>query len=176
MKKFLILLILNITLFAYDKLVVATQASIYPKIILLDTKFQDKLIDGRVVITIVYQSGNEDEAIDYREFIKAKFGNDIKGRELVVEVVSYAKFNDSIKSTALILLNKDTDKCNKIVDYAIKHNIILFSYDYSLFKHGALFFATIEDKTNIYLNKEKLKNYKINFRDVLYQITKEYSE
>ncbi len=66
MKKilFLYLTLLNIAFgYNYDDLVLKAQASIFPKIILLDKKIEDKKIDGKIVNTIVYDKTDYDTAI-----------------------------------------------------------------------------------------------------------------
>ena len=66
MKKilFLYLTLINVAFgYHYDDIVLKAQASIFPKIILLDKKIQNKLIDGKIVYTIVYNKSDYNTAL-----------------------------------------------------------------------------------------------------------------
>ena len=57
MKKIILLFFILITwvqAYNYDEVLLKTQASIFPKIMLLNKKVEDKLVDVKIIYTIVY--------------------------------------------------------------------------------------------------------------------------
>ena len=85
----------------------------FPKIILLDNNFEDKLLENSVVLTILY------EEIDYSvvEILKAKIEREdksLKDYNLKVNSSKYSEFNRNKLSTAYILLLGKDEKILEI--------------------------------------------------------------
>ena len=82
-KKIFFIIFLQFSLFAnsvYNINFLDFQAKVFPKIILLDNNFEDKLLENSVVLTILY------EEIDYRvvEILKDRYELDYKINEILI--------------------------------------------------------------------------------------------
>lgn len=105
-KKIFFIIFLQFSLFAnsvYNINFLDFQAKVFPKIILLDNNFEDKLLENSVVLTILY------EEIDYSvvEILKDKIEKEyksLKDYNLKVNSLKYSEFNRNKLSTAYILL------------------------------------------------------------------------
>lgn len=175
MKRILLLLtFFQIFLFGYeyDELTLKAQATVFPKLILLDQDISKKLVDDKVVFSIVYQDGDQIEAQKVKSFIDKQFGGTLGAYKLKVIIESYEKVQKSNKSTAYYILNSEDSEMQKVAQIGIDHNLIVYTYDKYNFQNSILISLAIKDSTIIYLNKEMLKSYKINFVDALYQIVK----
>lgn len=172
MKKilFLYLAFVNIAFgYNYDDIVLKAQASIFPKIILLDKKIDDKLIDGRIVCTIVYDKIDYPIALSIEEFINKNFQGHLDTYDYKINLVDVENFSDETKTSAIYVLNLKK-YVEKIANIARKKGIISFSYDINNLRRGLMFSLVIEKSTVLYLKKENLYTNKIDFVDALLQM------
>ncbi len=175
MKKILFLLtFLQMLLFSYeyDELTLKAQATVFPKLLLLDQDVSKKLVNNQIQFSIVYQEGDQREAQKVKAFIEKQFDGTLGKYNLNVITQSYKKVQKGKKSTAYYILNSEDSKMQKVAQIGMDHNLIVYTYDKQNFQNSILISLAIKDSTIIYLNKEMLKNYKINFVDALYQIVK----
>ena len=115
-KKIFFIIFLQFSLFAnsvYNINFLDFQAKVFPKIILLDNNFEDKLLENSVVLTILY------EEIDYSvvESLKDKIEKEyksLKDYNLKVTSLKYSEFNTNKLSTAYILLLGKDEKILEI--------------------------------------------------------------
>ncbi len=174
MKKilFLYLTLINIAFgYNYDDIILKAQASIFPKIILLDKKIDDKLIDGKIVYTIVYDKEDHLTASSIEEFINKNFQGHLDTYEYKVNLVDFENFSKETKASAIYVLNLN-DRIEKIAKIANEKGIISFSYDMDNLKRGLMFSLVIEKSTVLYLKKEILFAQKIEFVDALLQMVR----
>jgi len=174
MKKilFLYLTLLNIAFgYNYDDLVLKAQASIFPKIILLDKKIEDKLIDGKIVYTIVYDKTDYDTALSIEKFINKNFKGQLDKYNYEVNLVDFTNFSTQTEASAIYVLNL-TEHIENIAAIAREKGIISFSYDINNLKRGLMFSLVIEKSTVLYLEKENLYTKKIDFVDALLQMVR----
>ncbi len=169
-----LLTFLQILLFGYeyDELTLKAQATVFPKLLLLDQDVSKKLVDDQIQFSIVYQEGERREAQKVKAFIEKQFGKTLGAYKLNVIIESYEKVQKGEKSTAYYILNSRDDQMQKVAQIGMDHNLIVYTYDKQNFQNSILISLAIKDSTIIYLNKEMLKSYKINFVDALYQIVK----
>jgi len=153
----------------YSDILLKAQASIFPKILLLDKKLKNKLIDGKIVYTIVYSKSDLYKAKEIKEFIDKNYKGYFDKYKYKINLVEFDELSNETEATAIYTLNSDTD-IEKVVTIANKKGIISFSYDINNLKKGLLFSLIIEKSTVIYLNKENLSNTKVDFVDSLLQM------
>jgi len=174
MKKilFLYLTLLNIAFgYNYDDLVLKAQASIFPKIILLDKKIEDKLIDGKIIYTIIYDKADHHTAVSIEEFINKNFKGQLDKYDYKINLVEFTNFSTQTEASAIYVLNLE-EHIEQIAGIANAKGIISFSYDINNLKRGLMFSLVIEKSTVLYLEKENLYSEKIDFVDALLQMVR----
>jgi hypothetical protein len=174
MKKFLLIfLLLTSTLFgySYNNLLIKAQSSIFPKILLLDKKLNDKLVEGKIVYTIVCEESDYDVAKKLRDMMKKQYQNRLGNYIFEVNIMFFSKVTTDTKVTAIYVLNSDTG-VDKISHLVKRLGCMTFSYDISNLQHGVLLSLMVEKSTVIYLNKKSLPTHNVDFIESLYQIVK----
>ncbi len=172
MKKLILLSIIFVNLafgYNYNDLLLKAQASIFPKIMLLDKNIKNKLINGKIIYTIVYEQTDYDVALKIMHLINTKYNGHINKYEIKINLVPFSELSKNIDTTAIYVLNTDIS-IQKVIHIASIKNIITFSYDINNLKKGLLFSLVIEKSTVLYLNKENLYTRKIDFPDSLLQM------
>jgi len=155
----------------YDELVLKAQASIFPKIILLDKKIEDKLIDGKIIYTIVYDKIDYDTALSIEKFINKNFKGQLDKYDYKINLVDFESFAHDTEASAIYVLNLK-EHITKIANIARNKGIISFSYDINNLKKGLMFSLVIEKSTVLYLEKENLYSKKVDFVDALLQMVR----
>ena len=174
MKKilFLYLVFANIAFgYNYDDVVLKAQISIFPKIILLDKKIEDKLIDGKIVYTIVYDKTDHSTALSIEKLINKNFKGRLGIYDYKINLVDFTNFSDTTKTSAVYVLNLKED-IQRIAKIARKKGIISFSYDINNLRKGLMFSLVIEKSMVLYLDKENLYTQKIDFVYSLLQMVR----
>ena len=156
----------------YDPLLLRAQASIFPKIILLDKDLAKKTLDNKVVITIVSTEQDQHVAQEVKNSIEAKYGGHLGNKNLDINVITFENFNQESLSTAYIILQGTESSFDNVVSYASSHSRIVFSYSYTDFRHKSLISLYVKEKTYIYVNKATVQLYGINFLPIFYKIIK----
>ena len=156
----------------YDPLLLRAQASIFPKIVLLDQDLDKKTPGDEVVITIVSTRHDPHIAQQLRKLIEDKYRGKLGNKILIVNVTTFEKFNKNTLSTAYIILHGPESLIEGVVSYASSHERIVFSYSYSSFIYNSLVSLHVKEKTYVYLNKSAIQVYGIKFLPVFYKITK----
>lgn len=155
----------------YNNLLLKAQASIFPKIILLDKKIEDKLVNGKVVYTIVYDKDDYKTARKVRDLIDANHNGHFDKYQYKINLVEYSNLSTKTQATAFYALNSDKN-IHKIATITREKGIVAFAYDIANLKQGLLFSLMFEKSTVLYINKENLYTNKIDFVDSLYQIVR----
>ncbi len=174
MKRIILLYLTLVNLafaYNYNDVLLKAQASIFPKIILLDKKLADKLIDGKIVYTIVYEKNDYQTALDIKKYIDANYNGSFDKYDYTINLVEFSDFSEKTKTSAVYVLNLD-QHTNKIADIAKEKGVISFSYDINNLNKGIMFSLSIEKSTVIYLDKDALFTRKIDFVDALLQIVR----
>ena len=156
----------------YDPLLLRAQASIFPKIVLLDKNLTSKTASNEIVLNIVAVSQDEIAAHQLRVYIEEKYKNRLGNRNLKVKITTFDTFNKESLDTAYIVLQGPELLFKKVVSYASNYKRIVFSYSYTDFESNALISLLVKEKTYIYLNKSAVKLYDIKFLPVFYKIIK----
>jgi len=174
MKKiiFIYFLFLNIAFgYNYDDVLLKAQASIFPKVILLDKKIEDKLIEDKIVYTIVYDKIDYLTALSIKNFINKNFQGQLDKYNYKIDLVEINDFSEETEASAIYVLNLN-EHIEKIAVIAREKGIISFSYGINNLKKGLMFSLVIEKSTVLYLKKENLYTQKIDFVDALLQMVR----
>jgi len=156
----------------YDPFLLRAEASIFPKIILLDKNLSIKAPENEVTITIVSTSQDDEAATQLMYLINDKYKNGLGDNKLKVNVTTFDIFKELPLATAYIVLQGSEDAYKKVTSYASSHNRIVFSYSYTDFIKKSLISMLVKEKTYIYLNKSAVQLYDIKFIPVFYEIIK----
>lgn len=157
--------------YSYNEVLLKAQASIFPKIMLLDKKIKNKLIDGKIVYAIIYEKEDYDKAIEVSKIINATYNGYFNEYAYKINLVEFSDLLSSTQASAIYVLNSDKN-IKKAANIALEKGIISFSYDVNNLKEGLLFSLVLEKTTILYLNKDDLVMKKIDFFDTLLQMVK----
>jgi len=172
-KTFLLFLFFGTLVYGYhyDDLLLKAQASIFPKIMLLDKKLKNKLIDGKIIYTVVYDKNDYRSALNVSDFIDENHKGHFDKYEYQVNLVEFTDLSDETQASAIYALNSN-QYIEKVAEIAKKKGIIAFAYDISNLKNGFLFSLMLEKSAVLYLNKENLYTQQVDFVESLFQIVK----
>jgi len=162
----------SVQAYDYDPLLMRAQATIFPKIILLDKDLQGKIDDGKIIIYVLHSKEDKEVALTVKELILKQYKNGLGKNELSIKVVDFVSFDGNSKATAYFLLKGNKEIHGKITEKAATQNRLVFSYDYKDFTNNALVSILMKEKTYIYLNKQAIHAYDINFLPLFYKIVK----
>ena len=173
MRTLILILMLTSLVFGYNynSVLLKAQASIFPKIMLLDKKIEEKLINGKIVYTVVYDSSDHKTALEISKLIKDNYKGHFGKYEYKINLVNSSDLSVDTEATAMYSLNSDHN-INKVANIAKEKGIVAFSYDVENLKKGMLFSLMLEKSTVIYINKDNLDIQKVDFVDTLYRIVK----
>jgi len=157
---------------AYDHLLLRAQASIYPKIVLLDQDLGSKLHNGSIVITIISSDQDMMMANEYREYMLEKYQNKLDGKKFIVNIATFDDLDKQPLSTAYIVMRGSEMLFKKVADYAASNARILFGYSRTSLDSDALISLQVKEKTYVYVGKNSVKKYGINFMPVFYKVVK----
>ena len=164
---FFILFIQSLFGYNYNDLLLKADATIFPKIMLMDKKIKTKLIDGELIYTIVYDKSDYETALHVKEYIEKTFKKRMDRYPYEVDLVEFSQLSTNTKASALYVLKSSVENIKKAADVAHKKGIISFSYDVNNLKYGLLFSLVPENSTILYLNKEYFYSKNIDFVDYL---------
>ena len=174
MKKiiFLYLALVNLAFaYNYDDILLKAQASIFPKIMLLDKKLENKLVDGQIVYTIVHDKSDYQTALEIKTFINNKYNGYIGKYSYKINLVNLSDLSYNTKASSFYVLNAD-NSIKEVAKIAKDKWIISFSYVINNLKKGLMFSLSIEKSTVLYLEKDNLYSQNVDFVDSLLQIVR----
>lgn len=173
MKKIFLFLTLVTVVYAhnYNEVLLKAQASIFPKIMLLDKKLSEKLIEGKIVYTIVYAKNDYQTALDIAKFIDKNYHGFFDEYAYKINLVEFSDLSKETQVSVIYALKSDIN-IQRVAKIAKEKGIVSFSYDLDNLKEGLLFSLLLEKSTVLYLNKENLDTQKVDFVDSLLQMVK----
>ena len=157
--------------FEYSSLLLRAQASVFPKIIMLDADIDKKVINNTVVLHIIYESDDIVAAKNTKRLIESTYGDNLGGYGFKVEVVD-SRVGVMEVATAYLLLNVESDTASRSATQAVNNQRICFSYNYKDLDNTSLISLQMKEKVYIYLSKKRLSEYDIRFQSVFYNIVK----
>ena len=154
----------------YDALLLRMQASIYPKIAMLDKKIQNKRVNDDIIFVIAHAKNELQYANNLKKLINDEYKGKIGEHQLIVNTSEFMKLDNSTPATAFIFLKGSRKMHAYVTDIASRNNRISFSYDHNDLKNNSLISLLIKEKAYIYLNKPVMSEYQIDFLPLFYKI------
>ncbi|WP_456401932.1 hypothetical protein [Hydrogenimonas sp.] len=158
--------------YTYNDLLLDAQSRIYPKLLMLEEGIAAKHDKMPVIFTVVYAPEDEEVAARIVEKIENYYDHSLGGVAFEVDMATFDELGSSFHSDAFFLLKGDEELMKKAVEFAQREKIVVFVYDFSDLKYGALFALTIEQSTVIYLNRSALHRTGVLFAPSLYSIVR----
>ncbi|MEA1989849.1 MAG: hypothetical protein U9N57_11695 [Pseudomonadota bacterium] len=168
------LLPLSLMAAEYDSLLLKAQASIFPKVVMLDRAVASKTVDSIIKINIVYRDRDQGTAEKMKDFIEAKYRSKLGSYALDVSITPYNAVQNNMFATAYIALHGSESEVSQLSSWAGSQQRLVMSYDSQGFASNTLISVLLKEKTYIYLNKPALDTYQIKFLPLFYKIVKVY--
>ena len=171
-KKLFLLTCLTLSLFAsgvYDSNLLDFQAKVFPKIIISDNDLKSKLLENKVVLTILYEDIDFNTAQNLKENIE-KNHKTLKEYSLEVNLLRYDDFESSNISTAYFFLLGKKDDISRISSNLIQNSRLSFAYDDNYLDFGVIFGLKIRQKIDIFLNLQNLKGSEIELQNSIFNV------
>lgn len=169
-----ILLFFTIELMAasIDPLLLKAQASIFPKIMLLDSDIATKTADNKLVLSIIHTSNEKSNAQKLKEMMDLEYVSNLGNLNFEVRLTHIDTFNKKQDVAAYYIFDASTAQKKKVVSHAKASQRICFGYNYKDFDKNILISLFVKEKTYIYLNKSALHEYQLKFTPIFYRIAK----
>ncbi len=169
-----LIIVFQLTFFGYeyDELILKAQTSIFPKLILLDKDIAQKTSKNSIILAVVYHPSDYKRSKLIKRMIEEKFQSLLDNYRFKIILKKFDEVNINDKVTAYYILQGECDSIKKVSSIAQKRSISTFSYDIENFEDGILISLAIYNKSYIYMNKNLVKKYNINFVDTFYQIVR----
>jgi len=155
-----------------DPLLLRAQASVFPKIMLLDKNIEKKLTDNKLVLSIVHTDDEHKYAQKLKDMIDTEYKHMLGKLGLEPRLVSLSDFNTSTKAGAYYIFDASSTEIKKVISHAKNNKRICFGYNYQDLKANVLISLFVKEKMYIYLSKSALQEYKIKFTPIFYKIAK----
>lgn len=156
----------------YDPLLLRAQATVFPKIIMLDEEIDKKIEKNVVSFQLFFSDKDKQTAERLKELIQENYGQSFGDKEFNVTISSFNDFSQQNIATAYFLLKGTPENHQRITQHAANNRRLVFCYDYNDFSHKPLISLQVKEKTYIYLNKTAIHDYGIKFKPLFYNIVK----
>ncbi|OCL82463.1 hypothetical protein [Arcobacter porcinus] len=171
-KKLLLFSCFTISLFAggvYNTNLLDFQAKVFPKIIIADNNLENKLINNKILLTILYDDIDLNSAQNLKEMLEENYIT-LKDFTFEVNLIRYNDFLSSNISTAYFFLLGKKDKIVQITELLSKNARLSFAYDDNYLDFGVIFGLKISSKVNIFLKLQNLKDSGIELQNSIFNI------
>lgn len=174
---FALFMLMTLPLFpqSYNEHILKIEANIIPRIILMDYQFEEKLIDGKITVAVIYNPIDLPSAKTIRKFFLKKYPDGIKGYPINIILVPYdTVLATPYKATLYYLMDSDPETVTRTVERSRKERILVFSHDSQNLGRGAHISLRIDKKIVPYINPASLKASNISLRPALLSISELY--
>jgi hypothetical protein len=160
---------------SYNEHILKIEANIIPRIILMDYKFEEKMVEGSLAIIIVHTPTDLAAAQKIQKLLEEKYPEGIKNFPLTIRLVPYKQMLESApKATLYYLMNNDAESIKAVIGRSRKNNILTFSHDAINLRYGAHVSLRIDKKIVPYINPASLRQSDISLRPALLSISELY--
>ncbi len=155
----------------YNTEIIGIHAKVFPKILLIDTKIDEKLVNGAIKVIILYTEEDIKIANSLKEEMLS-FYPSLKEHPFQITVKEYKEFDATEAVTAYYQLLGDKESVLSVNKSAQENSLITFSYDKNYLDYGTLMSLYISNKVSPYISLESLKQSNIILDNVIYKIAK----
>ncbi|MDD3468254.1 MAG: hypothetical protein PHE67_14000 [Campylobacterales bacterium] len=170
MIRFLLILFFTVFAYGYDDLLLEAQSSVVPKIALLDKDISKKLVNGKIVVAVVYDNDDENAAKEAVNRI-----NNAKNKNSIYPVRAIAiEFGQLYKTDMSILYVMKSSESNikRAANSAKQKGIISFAYDKADLADGIMLSMHIERNAIISLKRSALRESGVQFSESFYKMVR----
>jgi hypothetical protein len=161
-----------IFLFAHiDTDLARIESGLFSKMIFLDYDYKDKLIDGKVVIYILYDSPEHEEIAE--EFVNFLNNKDVLNTTISAKKCSYNSFKRELPTAYITILEEKNMK--KISNKLIYQERLVFASDKSLIGY-AMVSIYLGSRIMPIINPKLIKEGNIELRPIIFKVAKVYGD
>lgn len=171
MIRFLLILFFAIASFGYDELLLEAQSTIVPKIALLDKDISKKLVNGKIIVVVAYDTEDAENAKDAVTKIMNVNKNKTSAYPVKAVAIEFSQLAKTDMSILYILRSNDTS-VKKAANIAKQKGIVSFAYDKSDIANGVMLSMNIERSAVITLKRSALRESGVQFSDSFYKIVR----
>ncbi len=170
----LVLLFCFAQAYEYNKLLLRTQSSLYPKLILMDQKLSSHIKDGCIDLYILVTSIDRLYAKYIKEQLDKLFAKGVGEYTFRTKIVNFSNFltDNEKRADAIYVLKAKEEILKKVAKTIEGKNIYSFTYEKEDLLFGFLFNVSIEKEVMIYINKRVLLHNDFEFLPELYQMSR----
>lgn len=168
----LFLICIDLMAVSVDPLLLKAQASIFPKIMLLDKDISKKATGDTLILSIVHTGEQHAAAQQLKEMINLEYKDKLGTSNLEVRLENINDFDTTTSVASYYIFDASLPKMKKVLEHAKRSQRICFGYNYKEFVYNTLVSLFVKEKTYIYLNKSVLQEYRIKFTPIFYRIAK----
>lgn len=155
---------------SYNRTMMEMQANILPKLLLMDYNFEQKLVDGKIRILILFQPEDKNEAEEFRDALLEKYPEGVRSYPLEVSLSTFSSFSGEQKASAYYLMEGEARAYKKVVEKASKEELITFCYNPSHVDRGVNTSLSVQRAAKPLINLSSLEKSNIKFRPALMRI------
>jgi len=168
----LILLLFPFLLFAQiESEIIRIESKLFSKVLFLDYDYKDKLVNGKALFYVVYDSKNS--KMIAKEFAKNLNGKRVLGVEFKTELISINRVKNGVP-TAYIAISKNVKNMTIIKRRAVEVSRLLFVMDNEAIKN-AMVSIYLGSKIVPIINIELIKSSGIELRPIIFKVGKVYN-
>lgn len=173
MRYLIILLVLALSAIAdsYNTGMLHIHAKVFPKILLIDTKIEEKLVNGAIKV-IIFHSQEDIKVANALKDEMLRMYPLIKVYPFEVLLKEYKEFDATEAATAYYELLGDKESVAGVNISAQKNSIITFSYDSRYLDYGTLMSLDISTKVVPYISIDVLKQSNIVLDNIIFKIAR----
>ncbi|BCD59824.1 MULTISPECIES: hypothetical protein [unclassified Nitratiruptor] len=142
------------------------EAKLFPKIIMLDEQIDQKLVNGKLYINIIFQNRYRKEAQLMKKLLDKKV---VYGKRIKVVLTK----ERALKNPSAYILFTDSQKAKKLFTALAKKNRLILSALPSAID-GAMVSIAVNSKVHPLLNPSAIKQSKIKLNPIIFKVSKYY--
>lgn len=136
----------------------------------MDYKFQEKIQNNTISISIVYNNNEYSDAKKLKSLIENRYKNGLKTYKVKATLVSYQESN-KLDANIYYLFPTNKRDIKEIIDQASHNSALTFSYNRDDLNYGVMISLNVAKKIKPLLNLEAIKTHNISLRPVLIDIS-----
>jgi hypothetical protein len=149
-------------------------ARVFPTIVMMDTRLDDRLIDDRLVLVILHRPEDARYARVLQEEIAATHGEKIGGLAWEAHLVAYGDLTPQSTASAFYLFPTDTLTLIQHAQIATDRGRVSFGYEETSVENGVMASLFVGRNSTPWLNIDTIRQSGLTFKPTLIQISRHY--